>query len=88
MSLTRRTAKLDNTVLAVFGRKGGGKSSLVCEIIGEHERVIIIDTQGDYDEENVGAEVIDGLEDSVQRMTEVAGEDAFVLSLRVSSVEG
>jgi len=40
----------DNTVLAVFGRKGSGKSTLVKAITREHSRVIVFDALGEYGE--------------------------------------
>lgn len=38
----------DNTILALFGRKGSGKSTLAKEITEDFDRVVVLDSMGEY----------------------------------------
>lgn len=86
--------KRENLVLCDFGKKGSGKSFLAKEIIEEFDRVIIIDSNGEYDFSDEGkqiAEVITGYRDSLLKLKEIGQDEDckthFCISLRTLSIQ-
>ena len=73
----------DNTIICIFGMKGGGKSFLTKQIIDEYKRVIIIDNQQEYD----NAEVVEGYRACIERTVQASKEKKFKISLRADSNE-
>jgi len=72
---------MQNTIVALVGRKGSGKSTLVGEIVGEWDRVIIVDTMNEYGA-RIGASVRLGLEDAIDAVLEAERSRRFRFSLR------
>jgi DNA helicase HerA-like ATPase len=74
----------DNSILSVFGVKGSGKSTLVREIVAEHDRVIAIDTIGEYTD---GFRIVEGLDACLDALDWAEGQERFKLSLRCGDPE-
>lgn len=74
-----------NLVVTILGRKGSGKSTLARELIDERERVVILDSIGEYPDEKGfprGIEELWGFEDCLQALEQAEERDKFRLSLR------
>lgn len=69
----------DNTIVSVFGRKGSGKTTLALELCQEHERVVVIDSTGEYP-----FEISEGFEACAVALERAEERDRFRLSLRGS----
>lgn len=69
----------DNTILAVFGRKGSGKTELTRKIIKEYPRVFAFDSLAEY---STGFRVCEGRRACVDAMMEVKDSRSYRLSLR------
>lgn len=68
-----------NLILTVFGRKGSGKTTLVKKIVAEFPRVLIVDTNGEYDDA-VGI-VFHNLDEALEYLTAVSNtNDAFSMA--------
>jgi len=76
--------KLDNTILAIFGRKGSGKTDLTRRIIQEHPRVFAIDTLAEYGERYSGRgfRICEGKQACMDAMLSVKDRRAYKLALR------
>jgi hypothetical protein len=72
----------DNTVISIFGKKGSGKSTLVREILGEWDRVLVFDTMGEYGE-LAGAELYDTRDEAIRAIEQHAQDRTFVLVFRL-----
>jgi hypothetical protein len=72
---------VQNTIIALVGRKGSGKSTLVGEIVCEHERTVVVDTMNEYGEK-LGAEVVLGYDQAVDAVLEASRRRRFRFSLR------
>lgn len=70
-----------NTILAIVGRKGSGKSTLVGEIIQEQPRAVVIDTMNEFGR-NIGAEVVYGFDGAVEAIVGASRRARYRLSLR------
>lgn len=70
-----------NTIVALVGRKGSGKTTLVAEIVREERRVIVLDTMNEYGRAR-GLEVIYGFEAAVHAVARASRARSFRLSLR------
>jgi len=77
---------VQNLILFVTGRKGSGKTTLALRIAGDVERVIALDTLGQFGAEH-GYEVAFGLEDCVALLLETRERDRFRVSCRCDAVE-
>ncbi len=75
-----------NTILAMLGRKGSGKSTLVGEIVREFGRVLIVDSMNEYGR-NVGAEVVYGFEGAVRAIARASRRTSFRISFRGLEVD-
>lgn len=75
-----------NLVLSIFGRKGSGKSTIVREIVVEHDRVYYLDSMGEADASS-GFEVVHGMEACVSAIMGTRGKKKFRLSLRMDDTE-
>lgn len=69
----------DNSIISLFGIKGGGKSTLAREIAEEWERVTAIDTLGEY---STGFEVVEGIDACLAALEAADARKRFRLSLR------
>lgn len=69
----------DNTILAIFGRKGSGKTELTRKIIKEHPRVFAFDTLAEYDK---GFRVCEGKQACIDAMLDVKDRRSYRLALR------
>lgn len=67
----------NNYVISVFGHKGSGKSTLVKELVEEHDRVIIFDTMGEYE----GA--IEDFSEAVRELGRVQDARRFRVAIRL-----
>lgn len=74
-------AILDNLVLAVFGRKGSGKSHLTKQIIQEFDRVVAIDSLAEYGPDD-GFRVVSGKRACAEALVKASKLTRFKLSLR------
>lgn len=74
----------DNVIIALFGRKGSGKSELAKKIIREHPRVFVFDTLAEYGK---GFKVHEGKQACIDAMLSVKDSRAYRLSLRVLELE-
>jgi len=70
-----------NTIVALVGRKGSGKSTLVGEIIREFDRVLIVDRMFEYGPQ-LGVTVVRGHAGAVAAVLEASRRRRFRYSLR------
>lgn len=70
-----------NTIVALVGRKGSGKSTLVGEIVREFPRALIVDTMNEYGG-NIGADVAFGFDAAVEAVLEAERSRRYRFSLR------
>ncbi len=73
----------ENTIICIFGMKGGGKSYLTGQIIEEQKRVIVIDNQQEYDLKEIGI----GYRDCVQKIVDASKLKRYKVSLRAENIE-
>lgn len=73
---------MDNTVFVILGRKGSGKSYLSSQIIEEYDRVIVLDSLGEYE-----GTVTDGLEETVRTILAVKDKPRFRIVARILAAE-
>jgi len=71
---------MQNTIVALVGRKGSGKSTLVAEIVREWDRALIVDTMNEYGR-GIGATVFYG-DAYVPAIVEASRQRRFRFSLR------
>ena len=74
-----------NLVVTILGRKGSGKSTLARELIDERDRVVILDSIGEYPDDKGfprGVEEIWGFDDCLSALEQAEERDKFRLSLR------
>jgi DNA helicase HerA-like ATPase len=76
----------ENIILAVFGRKGQGKTYLVRQIAQEWDRVVVIDTTGEYKEED-GYTVVYGVIECAHALVAADKQDRVRLSLRTDNTD-
>lgn len=75
-----------NTVITIFGRKGSGKSFLTKEITEDHDRVLALDSLGEYGREHK-FEVFTDFDSLVDRLVEAEEEPTFRISARLVNDE-
>lgn len=75
--------RIANTIVFVTGRKGCGKSTLVRELMREHDRVVVLDYIGEYGPE-CGATVHRGAIACARALERWHDRPRFCLSLRVT----
>lgn len=75
-------AQRKNYIVTVLGRKGSGKSTLVKKLIEREERLVIIDTLGEYGEE-MGLRETYTLQKSIQAIKKGYSRKAFGVSVRL-----
>lgn len=73
-----------NLIIADFGRKGSGKTTLAREIMAEYPRAAVIDSLGEYD---AGFDICNGKQDCVEAIMDMRDAKRFRLSLRVYEPE-
>ena len=71
-----------NVIGTILGRKGMGKSYLVREILAEFDRVLILDTMGEYGTRD-GVAVASTFSESLAALEEAGQADTFKISMRV-----
>jgi len=64
--------------VAILGTTGSGKSTLAAEIIQERDRVLVLDTMGDYDE-LPGAIVCEGAEECISQLLDLQYKKHWIL---------
>lgn len=74
----------DNTILAIFGRKGSGKTELTRKIIREYPRVFAFDSLAEYDK---GFRVCEGRQACMDAMLDVKDQSRYRLALRCIELE-
>lgn len=74
----------DNTVLCVFGQKGSGKTELSKKIARAYDRVLILDTLGEYSE---WAHPVVGLSDTFDSLVKFHERPSFRLAVRLDDIE-
>jgi len=74
----------DNTILAIFGRKGSGKTELTRKIIKEHPRVFAFDTLAEYEK---GFRVCEGKQACIDAMLDVKDKRSYRVALRCIELE-
>lgn len=70
-----------NMIAALVGRKGSGKSTLVGEIVREHDRALIVDRMFEYGAQ-LGATVVRGFDAAVEAVLEASRRRRYRYSLR------
>ena len=72
----------DNRVISVFGAKGSGKSTLVKAMLEEHDRVIVLDTLGEYE-----LAVRFGMDACLSALAAAEKSRSFAYSLRLPNAD-